>query len=322
MGRYGRIVLLGLVLGSATNWHPGARAQEPSLDSNPFASAENEPGRAVKREAGERNIGIGRESLIRLIQTANPLLWPLLACSVVMAGYIFERGLALRRGRVIPKDFSQRFLERLGQGKLDRERALELCRANDSPVARIYGHALRYWGQPAAVIRQAVDHDAASELLALRKNVRVLNATATIAPLLGLLGTVVGMVESFDAVGGGRVGGDSRSAALAHGISLALMTTGVGLAIAIVSVCFYYYFLQRIDNLVHDLDHQARLVIDLISAEAIRASMPPPTIMRGPMVSPGQGPSQAAAGPDPGQGPGPGDSQRPPARSLGRVETL
>ena len=309
MGRYGRIVFLGLVLGTSTSWTEFSQGQEPGLES--ISNPASEPGRSIKRDPGDRGIGIGRESLLRLIQSANPLLWPLMACSVVMAGYIFERGLALRRARVIPKEFGQRFLERLGQGKRDRERALELCRANDSPLARVYGHALRYWGQPAATIRQALDHDAASELLGLRKNVRVLNATATIAPLLGLLGTVVGMVESFDAVGGGRVGGDSRSAALAHGISLALMTTGVGLAIAIVSICFYYYYLQRIDNLVHELDNQARQVIDLISAEAIRASMAPPPVMRGPMVGPG---------PDAGPGPA-ADPGRPPGRSLGRVET-
>ena len=89
------------------------------------------------------------------------------------------------------------------------------------------------------------------------------------------------------------------------------MTTGVGLAIAIVSICFYYYYLQRIDNLVHELDNQARQVIDLISAEAIRASMAPPPVMRGPMVGPG---------PDAGPGPA-ADPGRPPGRSLGRVET-
>src|SRR5438093_1255711 len=75
-------------------------------------------------------------------------------------------------------------------------------RAHEGPVARVLGHVIRYWGQPATTIRQALDSDAAGELADLRRNVRVLNGTATLAPLLGLLGTVIGMIESFDALGG------------------------------------------------------------------------------------------------------------------------
>jgi biopolymer transport protein ExbB len=293
MVRMGRIVLLGGVLlaGALGSTLALGQAQEPDAQA-----------------AAPRGIGIGRESLLRLVQHANPLLWPLLVCSVVMVAYIFERALALRHGRVIPREFGKRFLERLAQGKLDRERGIELCRANDSPLARVFGHVMRYWSQPAATITQAIDHDSAGELLALRKHVRVLNATATIAPLLGLLGTVVGMIESFDAVGGGRVGGESRSEALAHGISVALITTGVGLVLAVISVAFYYYFLQKIDNLVRELDDKARQAIDLISAETLRGAAGV-TSFRGPLG----GPASDLGGPEP---------PRSAGRSLGRVDTL
>ena len=117
----------------------------------------------------------------------------------------------------------------------------------------------------------------------LKRNVRVLNGTATLAPLLGLLGTVIGMIQSFEALGG-RVG-PARGEALAQGISLALVTTAFGLAIAIVSVAAYYFLLNRVDLLVRELDENARRVIDLVSVEAIRplpgdrrpAAVPPPT---------------------------------------------
>ncbi len=269
---------------------PAQEAKERAANEDPRA----EPAPA----AGS----IGRGSMLRLIQQANPMIWPLAACSIVMVAYIFDRSLALRRGRVLPKEFGKRFLERLGQGKLDRERAIELCKANDSPLAHVFGHAVRYWGQSAATIRQAVDHDAASEILELKRNVRILNGTATIAPLLGLLGTVIGMVESFDAVGGDRVANASRSEALAHGISLALLATALGLAVAIISAVFYYYFLQKIDSITRDLDEQVNLVIDQISAETLR-----PTNARGPLLpaSPDLGPSV--------------ETSRP--RTLGRVDT-
>ena len=211
---------------------------------------------------------IGRRSVVRLFAEANPMLWPLVICSIVAFGYALERLVALRRERVIPRDFVSRFLERLASGKLDRDRATELCKANDSAMARIFAQVVGYWGQPAATIRQAIGYDAAGEVVDLKRNIRVLNGTATLAPLLGLLGTIVGMIQSFDALGG-RVG-SARGEALAHGISLALVATAIGLAIAVVSVTAYYYLLNRVDLLVRDLDDNARKVIDLVSSEAIR----------------------------------------------------
>jgi len=211
---------------------------------------------------------VGRKSVVRLFAEANPMLWPLLLCSIVALGFALERMIALRRERVIPHDFVTRFLDRLASGKLDRDRAVELCKANESAVARIFAQVVGYWGQPAATIRQAIGYDAAGELVDLKRNIRVLNGTATLAPLLGLLGTVVGMIQSFDALGG-RVG-TAKGEALAHGISLALVATALGLAIAVVSVVAYYYLLNRVDLLVRELDDNARKVIDLVSSEAIR----------------------------------------------------
>jgi biopolymer transport protein ExbB len=221
--------------------------------------------------------------MVKLFARANPMVWLLALCSIVTLGYALERLVALRRERVVPRDFVHRFLERLSSGKLDRDRAAELCRANDSPVARVFAMVVGYWGQPAATIRQAIGYDAAGELMDLKRNVRVLNGTATLAPLLGLLGTVIGMIQSFEALGG-RVG-PARGEALAQGISLALITTAFGLAIAIVSVAAYYYLINRVDVLVRELDDNARRVIDLVSSEAIRpmpgdrrpAAVPPPT---------------------------------------------
>ncbi|WP_169972686.1 MotA/TolQ/ExbB proton channel family protein [Tautonia rosea] len=221
---------------------------------------------------------VGTSSVLALLRTVNPMLIPLVLCSIATLGYTLERVVALRRARVIPKDFVERFLDRLSSGKLDRDRAAELCRAHESPVARIFGHAIRYWGQPATAIRQAVEADAASEIADMKRNVRVLNGTATLAPLLGLLGTVVGLIEAFDALGGPAVQDASRGQALANGISLALVATAFGLAIAIVSVIAYYALLNRIDRLVRELDEQVRRVIELVSAETWvgtdRRSMP------------------------------------------------
>jgi biopolymer transport protein ExbB len=214
--------------------------------------------------------GVNRRSILALFTRANPMIWLLAICSVVAVGFSLERFVALRRERVVPRDFVNRFLERLASGKLDRDRAAELCRANESPVARVFALIVNYWGQPAVIIRQAIGYDAAGEVSDLKRNVRVLNGTATLAPLLGLLGTVIGMIQSFDALGG-KVG-PSKGETLAQGISLALVSTAIGLAIAVVSVTAYYYLLNRVDLLVRVLDDEARKVIDLVSSEAIRSS--------------------------------------------------
>jgi biopolymer transport protein ExbB len=246
---------------------PSKSPGQDSLPVAPKAAAKVETKTAPAKSAGG-TAGVTRESITRLLTSVNPMIWLLGLCSIVTLGFGLERVIALRRGRVIPKDFVSRFHERLAGGKLDRDRAIELCRANDSPMARVFVHVVRYWGQPAAVIRQAVEADAAGEVVDLKRNVRVLNATSTIAPLLGLLGTVIGMIESFEALG--SKAGKAKSEALAQGISLALVSTAIGLGIAIVSVTLYYYLLGRVDNLVKDLDEQARRAIDLVSAEAIR----------------------------------------------------
>ncbi len=253
------LMLAGWIAGLTLGFYETTHAQEPGATADPSTKA--------AAQAAPRP-GVDRAMVVRLLLQANPMLWPLAACSIVMLGYVLERGLALRRDRVIPREFIDRFLERLSAGKLDRERALELCRAHDSPVARVFSIAVGAWGQPGATIRQILSYDAAGEVLELKRNLRVLSAMATLGPLLGLLGTVVGIIQSFDALGG-RVG-PSRGEALAHGISLALVATAIGLAIAIVAVAFYYVFLNRADVLVRELDQRARQVIELVCAEAQR----------------------------------------------------
>jgi biopolymer transport protein ExbB len=278
MQYFGLGVLVGVLVLAAA---PPARAQvgpanDDATQRDPAAGAAGKTGSsvAVKPIDGPGSTtkpGVDRSSVSRLLLHANPMLWPLAICSIVTLAYVMERFAALRRERVIPHEFVDRFLERLSSGKLDRERALELCRAHESPAARVFSLVVDAWGQPGATIRQIVSHDAAGEVVELKRNLRVLSAMSTLGPLLGLLGTVVGIIQSFDALGG-RLG-PARGEALAHGISLALVATAFGLAIAIIAVTFYYFFLNRVDLLVRELDDRTRQVIELVSSESHR---PPP----------------------------------------------
>ena len=132
------------------------------------------PDAPAERPGAATKAAVDRSSILRLVLQANPMLWPLAICSVVTLGYVLERLLALRRDRVVPREFADRFLERLSSGKLDRERALELCRAHDSPAARVFAMVVGAWGQSGVAIRQMVSHDAAGEVVELKRNLRIL----------------------------------------------------------------------------------------------------------------------------------------------------
>jgi biopolymer transport protein ExbB len=274
MVRSGRLGLLVLAILFAAPLPTPAQDPDPDRPEPPSLRVETKPKAARKaaggKTNGKRDTDEARVNVLALFRQANPMVWPLVICSIVTLGFALERLIALRRGRVIPREFVTRFQDRLSAGKLDRERAAELCRANESPIARIFGRVVHYWGQPAGAIREALAHDAAGELIDLKRNVRVLNGTATLAPLLGLLGTVVGLIESFDALANRTATGVGKGEALAHGISLALMATAFGLFIAIVSVALYYYLLNRIDVLAREMDQHATQVIDLVAGDAGR----------------------------------------------------
>ncbi|MFO0960376.1 MAG: MotA/TolQ/ExbB proton channel family protein [Isosphaeraceae bacterium] len=311
MPRFGRpwiaALWIGIVVGLASPPAHGRQDEPPSDDVPASKTAKAAPkakakAKAVpKAEEGGNDSGVGKQSVVGLLKTANPMVWPLGLCSVVALGFALERLVALRRSRVIPRDFVDRFLDRLSGGKLDRDRALELCRADDSPMARVFAVVVGNWGQPPAQIRQAAAHETAVEVLDLRKNIRVLNATATLAPLLGLLGTVIGMIEAFEALGGAAQAGVTKGERLAHGISLALMATAAGLAIAIVSVAVYYFLLNKVDGLVRDMDDNARKAIDLVAIDNV------PPIGRNPADR---------------RGPSHHDLTRAETRTLGRSEPL
>lgn len=203
----------------------------------------------------------------QIMRDGGILMWPIAACSLLMVTVLFERLVSLRRGRVIPAPFVRRFLHQLRDGQLDREEALEICEENGSPVADVLAAAVRRWGRPAVEVEQAILDAGERATNELRKYVRIFNAVSTITPLLGLLGTVFGMIEAFNAIATSQALG--RPDLLASGISQALLTTAAGLTVAIPALTCYLYFLSRVDGLVIEIDALGQDVVGVISAEAI-----------------------------------------------------
>jgi biopolymer transport protein ExbB len=216
---------------------------------------------------------IPQRNLLQIIQAGGVVMVPIFGCSFLMVVFAFERGIALRRGRVIPKPFVKRFLHQLGEGKLERESALALCEENGSPTAQVFAGAVRKWGKPAVEVEQAVLDAGERAANALRKYIRTFNFISTIGPLLGLLGTVFGMIKAFNDISTSSAMG--RPELLARGISEALIATASGLMIAIPALVFYLFFLSRVDGLIIELDALGQEVVDKISAEGLQAAAQP-----------------------------------------------
>lgn len=236
-----------------------------------FAQNETGPSAAVSPEEAvppdAQAETIPTKNLWEIIVSGGVLMIPIGVCSVILVMFVLERLISLRRGRVIPKPFVTRFLEQLREGELDREKALKLCEDNGSPVAEVFAGAVRKWGRPAVEVEQAVIDGGERVTNGLRRYLRVLNGVATVTPLLGLLGTVTGMIRAFNTIAAADAMG--RPKLLASGISEALLTTAGGLTVAIPALIFYLWFVGRVDRLIIDIDAMAQEVVNMISAEEL-----------------------------------------------------
>lgn len=184
-------------------------------------------------------------------------MWPLLALSILGLTVIFWRWWALRQATAgVPA-----FLKDL-RGKLvsrDADGAIAVCERHPGPVAAIVKAGLLRFGRPRSDVERALQDASAHELSVLERGLPVLATVAMIAPLLGFLGTVTGMINSFDALASV---GLNNPAAVARGISQALITTAAGLAIAIPVQMAYNYFVTRVNALVRSMESAANVVLE------------------------------------------------------------
>ena len=211
-------------------------------------------------------VAIPTRSLLQVLRDGGPLMFPIAICSIILFVFVFERSISLRKGRVIPGPFVKRFLEQVREKQLDREQALKLCEQNGSPVADVFAAAVKKWGRPSVEVEQAIIDAGERVTNGLRRYLRLFNGITTITPLMGLLGTVLGMIRAFNAiVAAGAMG---RPELLAAGISQALLTTAAGLTVAIPALIAYLYFVSRVDRLIMEIDALGQELVGLISSDA------------------------------------------------------
>jgi len=193
-------------------------------------------------------------NLLTLLLKGGLLMIPIGAMSIIVVMLVIERSIALRRERVMPSTLVDELGE-LGSvpGVMDPRQAYQLCQRYPSPTAVVIRSMLLKTGRPQSEVEHAVAEASEREASRLYANVRWLNLIAAIAPLMGLFGTVWGMIRAFfDTTQ--LAAGQNKADFLAQGIYVALVTTLGGLAIAIPAAIFAHYFEGRIERLFHEID--------------------------------------------------------------------
>jgi biopolymer transport protein ExbB len=255
------VVAIGALVPAATAQSGAAPVSgEPAVKvaaDEAAAAAPSNPDQAI----------IPTKSLLGILREGGLVILPLMACSFVMLIFVFERSISLRRGRVVPRPFVKRFLHQLEENQLDREQAVLVCEENGSPIARVFAAAVKKWGRPAVEIEQAIIDTGERVVHDLRSYLRVFNGIATVAPMLGLMGTVFGMIRAFNDIATSDAMG--RPELLAKGISEALLATAMGLMVAVPAQILYWWFVSRVDRLTVRIDALGQQVVSTISSEAI-----------------------------------------------------
>ncbi len=199
-----------------------------------------------------------------VIQNGGPLMYPIIFCSVIAVAVVGERMYHLHQARIDTDRFMESIASTLRRNRIVE--ALDLCDRTPGPIAQILKAGILKHDRPRAEIREAIEDAALYEVPRLEKNLGILATIAHVAPLLGLLGTVTGMVRCFQAVEQKASILHSPSVGdLAGGIWEALLTTVAGLMVAIPAYVAYNYLVSRVDNFVLDMERSATDLINLLS---------------------------------------------------------
>lgn len=189
--------------------------------------------------------------MLSIVRDAGWPIWPLLITSILGLALIVERMLSLRRNLIVPPGLADQVIEMQRNGQDGPEALTRL--EQHSPMGRILAEVLRHRNQPREVQRAAVEDVGRAVAHELNRYISAIGTVAVVAPLLGLFGTVVGMIEIFASYT--PAGGDP--AQLARGISIALYNTAFGILIAIPAMIAHRYLRSRTDNLLNDMEQAA-----------------------------------------------------------------
>jgi biopolymer transport protein ExbB len=196
-----------------------------------------------------------------IIEAAGWPIWPLILCSVIALAIIGERSWSLRRSAVMPRQLLTQVVSEYRQNGVTPEMLARL--SAQSPLGQVFAAGLRNISSTPEVMKESIEEAGRAVALELERFLTTLGTIAAIGPLLGLFGTVIGMIEIF----GSQTPQGSNPLVLAQGISIALYNTALGLIVAVPSMIFYRYFRAKVDAMLVDMELQALKLIEVIHGE-------------------------------------------------------
>jgi biopolymer transport protein ExbB len=201
--------------------------------------------------------------LFAIIQAAGWPIWPLLLASVIAVALIIERSISLRRDNILPATLLEQVVAVYRRQGVTSE-VLERL-ANDSPLGTVLAAGLRNHRSSRYVMKEAIEEAGRGVAHRLERFLTTLGTIATASPLLGLFGTVIGMIEIF----GSQTPTGTNPQQLAHGISIALYNTAFGIAIAIPALICYRHYRNKVDTYVVEMEQQASKLVDIVHGERV-----------------------------------------------------
>ncbi len=200
--------------------------------------------------------------MFAIIQAAGWPIWPLLLASIISVALIIERVVALRRSKVVPAGLLQRAVGEFKRGA-NNDRLLDELERH-SPLGRVLSAGLRNVNASREIMKESIEESGSAVSHELNRYLTTLGTIASISPLMGLFGTVVGMIEIF---GSQSPTSGANPMQLAHGISIALYNTGFGIFIAIPSLIFWRHFRALIDSFVVEMEQQAVRLVEYMHGD-------------------------------------------------------
>ena len=200
--------------------------------------------------------------MFSLIQAAGWPIWPLIIASVIALAIIAERLWSLRASVVMPNGLLMRAVQEYRQNGASEASLSKL--AIGSPLGQVLAAGIKNIKSSPAIMKESIEEAGRAVAANLERFLTTLGTIAAVSPLLGLFGTVVGMIEIF---GASSPTGNSNPTQLAHGISIALYNTAMGLVVAIPSMIFYRHFRGKVDSLLLDMEMQGTKLVEILHGE-------------------------------------------------------
>ncbi|MFA4991830.1 MAG: MotA/TolQ/ExbB proton channel family protein [Candidatus Omnitrophota bacterium] len=202
--------------------------------------------------------------MFEIIQKGGPVMYPIILCSILAFAIIIERLYHLNKAKIDTRDFMNNIEVTIKRNRIAE--AIKICEETSGPIARIVKAGIIKHDRPRQEIREAIEDAGHQEVPRLERHIGLLATIAHISPLLGLLGTVTGMVKAFQTIQEKSVSFNPVSPGdLAGGIWEALLTTVAGLIVAIPAVVIYNYLVNRVDEFVLEMERSATEVINILS---------------------------------------------------------